>query len=343
MKRFLFILTYTAFFASCQSSSVSSLSEYQLIHPELSLGEYLQVKNSSELITVNRSSSQGGLVKISLPSGEITVLDASASEARDIKISEDQVAYRVGQELRLLSQTNGHTYTVLSQKISKLRSFDKDLLCFENEKSQPKWMRIDSQGRPTSSGELPGSVKATAVLNDVLYLAYQNDDGFFFAQFPQNSSEVKDSLLIEATGEDENVGSYAAMRFFGSEVIIGYLAENTGQFKIARKKSTQDQFHTEVIDGIANKNFRGMDIAIFNDRGKPGFLYLDAWEYKLRWARQQNGKWISHQLPIQGAVGFYNQIIQENSDEILIGFHNFRSQRGDETTYLNLATGKLAL
>ena len=342
MKTF-FIIFCVLWLSACESQSVSSLSQYQLIHPELSLGEYLQVKNASELITVNRSSQQSGLVKIKLPSHEITVLDATASEARDIKISQDQIAYRVDQELRWLPQMEAARYISLSQKISKLRSFNGDLLCYEDDKSLPKWMRIDNQGNILASGDLPGSVRGSAIHNDLLYLVYQNSYGLFFAEFPSHASEVKNPILVEAAGEEENVGSYAAMRFFGPEVNIAYLAENTGQFKVARKNSTQNQFSIEVVDGIANENFRGMDIAIFNDRGKAGFLYLDAWEFKLRWARQQKGKWVSHQLPIQGAVGFYNQIISENPNEIFIGFHNFRSQNGDESTYLNLATAKLSL
>src|SRR5665213_157134 len=93
----IFIFFSIFIFGACSNSSGPVLN-YQLLLKQYHLGEYLQVENSHSMISVNRSEERSGLVRIHLPENELTVLDGSAKEARDILISGGKIAYRVDQE-----------------------------------------------------------------------------------------------------------------------------------------------------------------------------------------------------------------------------------------------------
>ncbi|MDB5036897.1 MAG: hypothetical protein JWQ35_425 [Bacteriovoracaceae bacterium] len=338
MPFYILIAIICSGFISCTSSS-SSVSEYNLPLKPYKLGEYLQVENANSLITVNRSDEQTGLVRIELSTETLSVLDPSAKEARDIHMSSGKITYRVDQEIRLW---NNKPISLMGG-VSRLRTFNWmktfGRITYENLKLESRSLTFREDGKVISDSEIPGSGRAElAFASHPDCLVFQNSEGLFWGYFGNESEGIKESWPIEKG----KAGAYVTAREVNGTLSVAYFDDDAGILKLAKKSNLAETFATDVVDGTSGQTYRGMDIAIFNDHGEPGLIYLDGWALKTRLARFFNGKWKSIELPLRGAVGFYNQIIAENDETITIGSHNFRTQIDDyHQIFENLATFKL--
>jgi hypothetical protein len=323
---------------SC-SESKGPIVDYHLVRRELHLGEYLKVENACSIITANRSEDLGGLVRVNVCTNEMTPLDASAREARDIFLSAGKIIYRVGSEVRLWNETSRSILTSVQKVRSFLWSKDHGRVTYETDKGEARWVSVKDDGKIIADGPLPGSGRATFLRGDRESLIFVSADGLSIGNFGNESEGIVDQSLIEKglTGE------YVTARTIGNALYVAYFDDQAGVLKIAKKTPT-DNFSVQVVDGEPGKTYIGMDIAIFNDHGDPGLVYLDAWALKARWARMKDGHWVTEQLDVKGAVGFYNQVLEEADGSVTIALHNFRSQiENYQQTFENLAVLKLSI
>lgn len=332
------IVVLGAILASSCTTSQSPVQKYQVIRKDLHLGEYLQIENPNSLITVNRSAENPGLVRVNLSSQEISVLDSSAREARDLRLANDKIAYRVGSELRLWIGTP----VSLATNAQKLRTFhwlrDFGRLTYETLSGESRWMSIRADGKIISEGPLPGSGRSALVFKDREQLIFDSGAGLSIGFFGNENEGILEHSSIEAGVQ----GDYVAAKVIGETLFVAYLDGTQGVLRLAKKVGKD--FAIETIDGNPGKTYRGMDIALFEDNGQVGLVYLDAWALKICWARLRGGVWVTEQLPIQGAVGFYNQILEQTPTSLTIAFHNFRSLLDNyEQSFEDLAVLKLAL
>jgi hypothetical protein len=293
------------------------------------------VENSDSIITVNRSSSQPGLVRIQPSTDMMTVLDSSAQEAREIFAKDSRIAYRVGTEIRLL--INQKVITLLTNA-KKLRTFESlKTFCritFENQSGEVRTISFKDDGKITFDSPFPGMPRSTFTKDEKEFVVFQTSAGLFLGRF---GSETE-SLVEQWTIEKGSGGEYVAARYFGDQLFVAYFDELLGVLKLALSSNSPISFSVELVDGTPGETYRGHDIAMFAGKERPGLVYLDARALKTRYARYVNSHWESSQLPIQGAVGFYNQILKEESGSVRVASHNFRSQLQDfKQSFENLA------
>lgn len=333
------LLIMLAGLTSCSSSSSSPLISYGLIHEEKSIGEFLKT-SPKEWVTADRSSSSGGLIRIDPQSHQIEVLDPTAFQAKDIFLSDSKILYRVDKEIRFWNSR------VQSLKTNALKIWnfiwceDYGLLFYQNTSRQNLWLRIRSDGSILDEGTAPGEGREILEKDKTLYWFYNQGSGFYLLTWPSSEAPKAQGALIEAQVQ----ASYVDARFLNERLWVAYQDHGAGTFKMASRANTESPFLIEVVDGTPNQTYVGMDPAIFKDQSTPGIVYMDGWKLKLRLARKIEGQWKTQEIPIQGAVGFYTNIISESSDEIQIAFHNFRSQIDTyEARFENLAIARLKL
>jgi len=322
----IFVVMSLSFFISCGDGSSSRIRSSKIIHEEVHLGEYMQVESPTSLISVQRDGESPGIVRINLKTDSIEVLDPSAKDARDIRASADVVAYRVGFSLKFWK--SGGVFQLIDFPILRLRglqTIDQALRVYvDTSLDQSMWLKLDAAGNLLSSGALAGSLRAN-LLNaqgEEVFLLQETNE-FSFWKF---ESEIPHKLVTIETGK---LGSYAAMKFLSDGSLwAGYFDETAGTLKAISLLDPSHKIH--LVDGIPGKTYRGHDIAIFDDQGKPGFVCLDAWSLKIRMARMsESGIWTSEDLGVKGALGFYNQILDLSNRRLKIATHYFRTDHED--------------
>lgn len=311
----------TIAFAGCSSSAPQS-DHYRLIQSDLHIGEYVQVYDPETVVTVSRKGATTGLVAINIESEDLKVLDATASEARDIKTSRGKIAYRVGKELRFYHDKP----IVIAVEIEKLRTFkwhdDYGRITADNNNKKGIWITFRLDGSIISTGLIKGSARASVSDSASELVFTQTNQGLMWHRFESSDrSYQSEGFVIEGKGH----GAYVAARFIASKLYVASFDELSGTLKVAERSKSGENFNISDVDGTPSKSYRGLDIAIFDDRSHAGLIYLDGWALKPRLAIFRNNKWTSRELNFKGATGFYTQIFRESEDTISIVFHNFRS------------------
>jgi hypothetical protein len=345
----LYISILALFALACSNSSKPvSVSSYSLIKPELHLGEYLQVENEDSLITVQRIDHRDNLVRVKPSTGEIQTLDETETRLRELKLSAGRIIYRAETSLRYYINKDVKTLQIPGNlEVSKLTSFlwkpkvELGRITFVTTKNQSKWATLNNDGIITHIGDLPGEVRSN--LQDGLsneLLLFQTHQDLQLGIFKSDLSGLGFQYKIESG----LVGSYAAMKFHRNELHIAYLDETDGTLKLAKAYNYYQHFVISRIDGKPHDDYLGMDIALFSDNDSVGILYLDAWNLKLRMARYIKGQWLAQQLPIDGAVGFYSQVLSIKDGNLKFAFHNFRSDDDlGNSTFEDLAVTTIQL
>ncbi len=306
------------------SNDISGINNYKLIRPELHLGEYVQVMSSDTVVTVSRNGSAEtlGLVSVNLISSELTVLDKEASEARDILTSHGIIAYRIGTQLRLFDKI----VKPLSLEADRLRTFSWfgtwGRITFDSINRKSEWATIKDDGTIIASGVLRGSARNSIVRDNREMIFQQTNLGLFMSNFDgSEKGSTEDQLLIPGPSQ----GAYVSSLLIGETLYIASFDENEGALVLATKAAGVKIPTIETIESAPAKTYRGLDVTLFNDQGKPGLLYLDGWALRLRMARLNDKVWATQELPFKGATGFYPKVVSQNGAKLKIVFHNFRT------------------
>ena len=337
------LFSFVFIFGSCSQGSRSPIASYQIIGPGLKLGEYLQVDSDHHFITVNRSpdSDLKGIVRLNPKTLAMDVLDPQGSEAMELKVAGDRLVYRIDKAIYGLN-LNGGGPTLIMDQISQLSTYSQSgRLCYLDAKSIPHWLLLDDHFLILNQGILPGPARLSLKLEDQSEgIVLRAPDGLFLAEWGDRTEGIKSEELLDY----QSLGNFASARILHSKLFIFYLNDDSGMLKMATRNSAHSPFSHSTVDGTPDQTYRGMDIAIFNDHGNPGVFYLDAWQYKLRMAKFRDGIWQSQELPIQGAVGFYTQVVSESDERVQIGFRNFRTHYEDgHETFGNLGMAEILI
>ncbi len=336
------MLGFAATVSSCANESLSPIESYTLPHNDMHIGEYLQVDSTSTIYSFARTSDSTQLISISPQTFDISVLDIEPKDARELKLSDGSLAYRINREIKF--KVNSVT-SILQTNAQKLASFNRQQdfsrITYKTIAGENRWFTFKDNGRILADGMLSGEVKASLQIRDKTFVALQTSEGLSLAEWGNETEGLKNILVI-AKG---NIGDYVDLQEINGRIFIWYFDQSNGTLKIAEQLGqSSGSFVVESVDGEANKTYIGLDIAGFNDRGQPGAVYLDGWRLKMRWARKKEGKWVTEELPIKGAVGFYNRIIETTLTTITVASHNFRSELPRyDASFEDLAITKLNL
>lgn len=313
------------------------------IRPEFNLGQYAKAINKQEIITVLRDPDQfnlHGIVKVELPSKNIQVIETSATDARDLQISDGEIAYRKNSQV---FRTNGHGSAYITSGISKLVSFFKiqsrEIYVVNDTTPETSRILVDENHSMTSLS-LDGQVEFALINDEILSIWLQSGQRTIWKQC---------SLRGETIECDETLFSENALKYFGflktpSGDFLSFLNEADGCLYLAELSFLDKQIlNLERVDGTPNESYVGMDPALFNLGSKPGIIYLDARSMKNRIAVWDENleSWKYFELNKAGTFGFYNQIL-DNDEYLEFTYHAFRDQDNEmRNTFENMHWIKL--
>jgi hypothetical protein len=345
MKAVFTILACFLFAISCKRGSFTPVSSYKIVLENDEIGEYLQALSSEQALTFVRKSpnpESTGLALINFRTDQIRIVDPQAADGRDLLVSGSWAAYRIQSSLHLLSLDSMSSMTLALpsslNSVIKVRSFLSSprglFVGLDNSAGQSFLVRYSQEGEYVSHEVLPGSPRFHERLRDgrELILIREPTKTAIY----EGSSEQWE---LFSTLQSNLSAQYAAMVELKERVGIAFFDDQTGVLKWAEVSSNGGEAMVKVIDGVAGKTYRGLDIDIALFDGEPILTYLDGWSLKFHVARRlKDGDWRAQEVPIQGAVGFYSQILSVNQDSAQIAFHNFRTDHPEtrKQTYEDL-------
>lgn len=299
-------------------SSQSSVVEAELLFEGKQMGEYLQRKDS-QAFTFVRNGDQRGLVSVDLDSLKLEVLDPKGYSGRDLMWAEPYWIYRLENEV--VFWRPGDRKLLATPDIHRLKSV------LKNEEGVFELSYIDHlEETRIQCGDqiynLSGRILHSAWKQDRIWSLAHYQEGLFLIQRDFCSNQIRESKKLAKAVLVKDVSVWSE----SPELAFTYLNEMTGElFWLVLTDWEQDPV-IERVDGQAGESFVGMDLSFFEDQEAPGMIYLDAWALKIRMARKIEGEWKSEQLPILGAVGFYNQALRVNETEVDLVFRAYRAQ-----------------
>ena len=177
------------------------------------------------------------------------------------------------------------------------------------------------------TGKLGGQVKSSLKIGTRHLAILQSEQGLTALVFDEPQ---KTFIRHWRLTEDPASGAYVTTRVINDSIWLAHMHEVLGilsvtQIPVAALDEDKPTMTTEIVDGEADKSYRGLDIAIASFRGQPVLYYLDGWALRLREALRKDGGWTSREIPLDGALGFYTQVLEENDERLTLGCHNFRT------------------
>jgi hypothetical protein len=345
MKAVFAILACFLFAISCKQGSFTPVSSYKIVSQDDEIGEYLQALSSEQALTFVRKSStpeSTGLALINFRTDEMRIVDTQASDGRDLLVSGSWAAYRIQSSLRLLALDSWTRISLALPSslntIVKIRSFLSSprglFVGLDNSAGQSFLVRYSNEGEYISHEALSGSPRFHERLRDGREIILLREPSR--AALYEGSS---DQWELFSTLQSNLSAQYAAMVELKERIGIAFFDDQIGVLKWAEVSSNGGEAAIKIIDGVAGKTYRGLDIDIALFDGEPILTYLDGWSLKFHLARRlKGGEWRSQEVPIQGAVGFYSQILSVNQDSAQVAFHNFRTDHPEtrKQTYEDL-------
>lgn len=312
---------------SCGSNtSLDVPVEWQRIHGDLHLGEYLQITDAGDLITFDRTegSKTRGLVSLSGADHQIALLDEGGAEGKDLWVSNREIAYRLDQNVVHLK---GDVRQVYEWNIERLRGFWTTprhiLFAIQKNSAESELRCIASKDGSTLTESLPGRVLAGVLQDSTLWLISYSPHRLTLLSF-ECGKQIQ-------TVSDWKVGSdthYSTLYHQGDKIWIATMEEEEGALRVLNwNLKTKTLSKSQVVAGKAFESYTGMD-ARFVSRwpGTPDLLFLDGIKLKLHWAKAiGDSRWKEEALALPGAVGFYSQIVRATESEISFYTHAFRS------------------
>lgn len=336
MRSALTIMACFLFAISCKRGSFTPVSSYKIILEDDEIGEYLQALSSEQALTFIRKSATSastGLTLINFRTSELRVIDPQAADGRDLIVSGAWAVYRIQASLRLVSLNSMIAIPLaLPASLStviKVRSFLSTprglFVGLDNSAGQSFLVQYSTDGEYVSHETLPGSPRFHERLRDgreIILLREPTRAALYIrSSSPWNLFSILQTTLS---------AQYAAMVELKDRLGVAFFDDQTGVLKWAEIASSGGEVAVQVIDGTAGKTYRGLDIDIALFDGEPVLTYLDGWSLKFHIARRlKDGVWRNQEVPVQGAVGFYSQILSVDADSAQIAFHNFRTDHPD--------------
>lgn len=330
---------------SCADDS-SPAKHYEVLRKDLNWGEYLQT-DGKLIYTVSRKAAPVGIVTYNPNDKAVTVLEPRYPQAKDLKLDHGQIVFRAENDVRFLQADS----KLLVADVEKLRTFQYfpatswGRITYDLKDKTSHWLTFKVSGEKIAEGLLPGSGRLSIQIpqdSGQEYLFFQTASGLTVGSFGHENEGILEQKEISKIQS-----SYMSARILKDQLYLAVFDDELGVLYSARRPASaaiQENFEFTSVDGVPDKTYIGQDPAILDDhRERPRFVYLDAWELKLRVATWDGKKYVSQQLPFEGAIGFYSVVFQELSKSVLIFFHNFRTQLPDNTSiFENLATSEIA-
>ncbi|PIR22389.1 MAG: hypothetical protein COV44_08245 [Deltaproteobacteria bacterium CG11_big_fil_rev_8_21_14_0_20_45_16] len=301
----------------------------RLANEDLDIGAYLSKTPDKQLVSVVRDQEapQHGLVQIDPVSLRLTLLDESATEAAEIKLSDEFIAYRNKESVWLLA--NGKPEELLNSGVSRLMAFDQTsestTLQIENTSGGFDWICFDQNHLVSGGASSEDFVLSLAHdPHGRQWIVLESTDGIYL----QRASLCTDSNLITYRPKHKFRTDHAKLVVTDKEAFISYLNRENGNFELLIFNLESELWTHETIDGIAYQNYLGMDIdaQIVAPFERPIYLYLDAWKLEPKLAIYSLGKWTTSHIGIGGSSGFYNQILSTKNNIMKIAFRSFRNE-----------------
>jgi hypothetical protein len=335
--RYLSLSILAAFLSTCGDENSSPILRSEVHHSELNWGEYLQKESETSLITVSRGDISGGIVRLHLDSNRVEVIDPTAREARDLLLSQGQIAYRLNDEIHLSSDAS----RVIATGAARLRSF------FFDPKQSSADIAVDGIDRrsylihfttdplqETTALPILGSVRASFEWKQDQYFLIQTATGLELGK----RSDLATGKSFQKVSSVQS--SYAAVLVTADDLHIVYLDDDTEDLKWARRPAHLDNgdFEIKPLDSELRQ-----DLELYDDHGKPGVFGVTR-DLTLRWSHSgPDGNIVSEDLPFQGALGFYPKVISAQVDALEIAFHTFRTTKPDGSSlFESLTTARIS-
>ncbi|TVQ77801.1 MAG: hypothetical protein EA369_08405 [Bradymonadales bacterium] len=319
------IFGWALLLAGCQGPSGFERPAFELVYPEWNIGEYSQATSSDQLYTVIRDSDapRRGLVRVRLSDRRIEVIDEEATDAKDLIWQKGgHLVYRVGSRLHY---RNGREHAQLNLEMERLQGFhwmdQKAQVFYESLSGQSHFACFSPEAEITELASLPVQVVASYASNGLLYLVANDEQGVIFVEMPFCQKDPIRSERLHPAVRTQ----YAWIGHWNDKLQVIFLNEYTGELIHV---DWTPEIRKRVIDGRPGESYRGMDMAVFQDEQNFGLVYLDAWRLELRIAELKNGAWQSQRIPIPGALGFYNQILELKGGVLKASTNSFRTQLG---------------
>lgn len=327
---------------SCGGSSSSPFLSYDVVHRAQYLGEFMQKDGANHLVSVSRDTptEKGlGLVRLKLDDLSIEVLDESAVEAKDILVSEKDIAFR---DRDLISW-------IANQEKKELSSFSATKLSgFSSEENFWIFSFKDSadQNHALCFSKIDDSFNSIALDTEVIKqegfnLWVQSNEGVQLLKL--NSCEnlsVESVQTILPKIETQYIQFYS----WNGKKQMAYLDESDGCLKHIVFNETYGIESQSLVDGRPDDSYVGMDIQFFEWESQLGLLYLDGWELAPKIALFDGSKWRTQSLPAYGASGFYNQVMQVEGNELIAAWHSFRTAfSNDDVSFEDLVLARIRL
>lgn len=334
MKPILLSLSLAPFILNCSGESVtrrfdstdSFLLKEERLFEDLHIGEFLNLTEDSKLVTVIRdeeSLAGSGLILIDPETKEILELDEAAIDASDIYYSNSSYAYRRTNEIIFFDSS---PLPILGIQARRLRGFhrkgDQVILAYESAGSKNALACLNSSAELSSQFSFPGEIEELFEISDRVFLSATSSDGLTLYEIEECGQEL---LFVKTLSSKHSTVGFVKSFQTSDLLYTALLNENTGQLQLLQWRLDAESAEIETVDGTPFEHYRGMDVSFFPDKTKPGLIYLDAWALKIRIARWVGDAWISKELPLEGATGFYNTFLSKNGNHLRFATHSFRN------------------
>jgi len=316
--------------AACQSRPLFDGSlPHQSIHPELHIGEYATALNAKEILTFSRGPKEPtGLIKVNIETKNLEVLDSNAKEGKDLHLQNSWLYYRINGSLfrRPLVADQKSIIQKISSEVEKLKAVsivgDYEFLLLKKENAGDFLIcRKGDSAEFTAHPLSQQGVSMRASPDGQVILMIETNSGLYLAKASCEKGFIQ-SQIIEAHAQS----NYA--KFFQDQDRhwLAYLQEEKGTLQVVEFDAQNLKIKENLkAAGKEFESYSGMDIAFFHDRQKPGILFLNGQTLKLHWTRWQNQSWQESEIPLQGAVGFYNTILKNEKNKLTVSTHAFRA------------------
>ena len=327
---------------SCGGSSSSPFLGYEVLFRSQYLGEYLQKQGSDYLVSVSRNTptEKGlGLVRLKLDDLSIEVLDESAVEAKDIFLSETDIAFRDRDLVSWISNEEKRELSDFSTKklsgFSSLENFW--FFSFKDSENQNHALCISKTDDSFNSIALDADV----IKQEGFNLWVQSNEG---VQLLKLSSCENLSVESVQTILPQIKTQYLQTHRWNNKTQLAYLDEGDGCLKHVILNEAYGLESQKIVDGKPDDSYVGMDIQFFEWESQLGLLYLDGWELSPKIALFDGATWKTQSLPAFGASGFYNQVLQVEGNELIAAWHSFRTAfSNDDVSFEDLVLARIRL
>ena len=335
------LLLFSFILIACSSSAPRFQLKTNSLAPDLDIGEYLYRASDGRYLTVARDSKNDriqGIVALNLAKNSWETLVKEAHDAKDIFEDQGSIAYRINSQVMI------HTKTDLNlpvKNLVKLRAFFQLPktwhVSFSRKDGSNGSFCVSDDGQILNEIEHPLPIIAKRYNNEIYYLL-SSADSVLLSHFQDCETGFDKTIEIQRGVNSK----YANFIIDGDKWFSVYMNEKSGVLLWSEGSLSGGPKASGKVEGDPKQSYVGMDIEFFKDGDKPGLIYLDGLELKPKIARWRNGSWQVEELPIPGASGFYNQLVDSDKRRLRFLTHAFRNSAGSKVTFEDLLLVELS-